>query len=177
MTVYLINKKIIKQFKNKFYSRINIVKLTKNGHVKKIAGKPFSRGDYNYNPSELLKEKFYLKELNDYNFPKVIDYGKDWVALSYCGEELTSKNMPHNWKEQIKEIVSELDNHNIIHRDIKKGNVLVLNKKIKLIDFGWAVFKNENHYISPRELDPNISKDLIYNNKKALEWFMKSNEK
>ena len=181
-----IMKKYIELFKNiifkklntNYFSRINKVYLTKEGHVKKVAGKPFSRGKHNYDPLKLLKrEIIFLKIMNGNNTPNVIDDGENWVTLSYCGEELSTRNLPKDWMKQIIKISKHLDNTNIIHRDIKKGNVLVSNNKLYLIDFGWAVFKNENKYISPRELDKKIPKSHIYDNKKALEWFISSYEK
>lgn len=173
-----LKNKILKKINPNYFSRINNVTLTDKGEIKKTAGKPFSRGHYNYDPLHLLKREIrFLKLLNGKNTPKVIDIGTNWVTLEYCGEELSKKNLPDNWVEQITEISQHLNDFNIIHRDIKKGNILVLNNKIYLIDFGWAVFKNEFHFVSPRELEQNIPKSHIYNNFDALKWFVSSYEK
>ncbi len=174
-----VYKNMIKdKFRRKLFSRINKVELTKHGDIKKIAGKSFSRGVYNYDPSLLLKREIsFLKKLKGNHFPKIKEIGNNWMILSYCGQKISKYNIPKNWKKQISDICDELNEHNIIHRDIKQGNVLVHNDIIYLIDFGWAVFEQEEFYICPRELDVTISKELIYDNKKAFQWLVSSYER
>jgi len=51
--------------------------------------------------------------------------------------------LPNDWKDQLVEIIRELDRAGVIHRDIKLDNLMVKDGVIKLIDFGWAKFKDE----------------------------------
>lgn len=82
-------------------------------------------------------EKRILKELNNIHFPKVFDIEGEF-AIEDCGELLTIENLPSDWKSQLAQIVFELKNSKIQHRDIKPDNLCVKNNVIMLIDFGWA---------------------------------------
>tara|TARA_Y100001968_G_scaffold268912_1_gene259505 strand:+ start:2521 stop:3099 length:579 start_codon:yes stop_codon:yes gene_type:complete len=168
--IYLnVLKSFLKFFNpNYLHSRINNVFLNTNGNVIKKAGNIFTRGQYVYSPIDLLnREVLFLKKLNGVNAPLLINRGKDWIEMENCGEILTRKNLPLDWRKQISSITNNLSNLGIIHRDIKEGNVLVKNNKIYLIDFGWAVFVDEKYYISPRELTKEL-KVNIYDNYQAL---------
>lgn len=157
---------------NFYISRINSVARKKNGNILKKAGKPFNRGQYNFDPKYLIaREKMFLETLDGIFAPKLIASGDDWIEMEYVGEPISKKNLPSDWKVQIKNISSELNKLSIIHRDIKKENILVKNNKIFLIDFGWSVFRNEQYFLSPRELSK-IPKKLIYDNFYALNYFI-----
>ncbi|MBC8491273.1 MAG: protein kinase family protein, partial [Candidatus Marinimicrobia bacterium] len=80
-----------------------------------------------------------LKSLNNKHFPKLLEIGDNWFDMEYCGEKLNEQNLPKDWDVQIDEILNELNKANIIHRDIRPHNLMIINSVIKLIDFGWAV--------------------------------------
>jgi hypothetical protein len=82
-------------------------------------------------------ERRILKELNNVHFPKVYDVDGE-LAVEDCGELLTVNNLPQDWKAQLVQIVFELKDAEVQHRDIKPDNLMVKNGVIKLIDFGWA---------------------------------------
>ena len=61
--------------------------------------------------------------------------------MSYEGESLYNKfKLPKDWKNQIKEIFDLLTQNKIYYPEFRLQNILILNKKIKFIDFGLANF-------------------------------------
>lgn len=156
-------------------SRINIVSLTLEGNVRKQAGSKFTRGQYQYDPVLLLhREASFLKRLDSKYFPRLLDEKDDWITISHCGSELSSENIPKDWRQQIEQISVALEAANIVHRDIKPGNVTVLEGQLQLIDFGWAISGDEEPYVCPRELCQEVPRNRIYDNRAALEWVVSS---
>lgn len=84
-------------------------------------------------------ERRILSKLDNIHFPKVYDVNGEF-AVEDCGDLLTVNNLPSDWKEQLVQIVFELKNAEVQHRDIKPDNLMVKNNIIKLIDFGWSRF-------------------------------------
>jgi len=102
-----------------------------------------------------------LKILNGKkHFPQVIRFGNRIIWMTYCGEPLTKKNLPKNWKKQCAEIEETLHKCNIYHQDLigkDKNTVYPFHKNIHvkdgmiyLIDFGiWASkFSNGFHTVT-----------------------------
>jgi len=84
-------------------------------------------------------EKESLKLLEEYDIsPKIIDSNENSLLLSDCGERIDNENLPDDWKEQLITIHEILEYENIYHNDIKPDNFSVKDKKIYLIDYGWA---------------------------------------
>lgn len=69
----------------------------------------------------------------------VVEYGGDYSLLDYL-----KKNYPLSdtlMKKIAKELLSAvcyLHEKNIVHRDIKLQNILMLDETVKLIDFGFS---------------------------------------
>lgn len=82
-------------------------------------------------------EKRILTHLNNLHFPKVYDLDGE-MAVEDCGELLTTDNLPQDWKSQLVQIVFELREAGVQHRDIKPDNLCAKDGVIKLIDFGWS---------------------------------------
>lgn len=80
------------------------------------------------------------------NFPKLLryDYKNFKLYMSYCGSNLTKKNLPNNWSKQIKEISDLLKLYKIELLDLQPKNITCLNDTIYLIDFDSYRF-NENY--------------------------------
>ena len=107
----------------------------------------------------------------------VYDWGKDgdtyYIVMEYLrGTDLKSGIRKHGALEskkvaqigsQIAQALSEAHRHDIIHRDIKPQNIMVLrNGNVKVMDFGIARAKNSHlttdnsvlgtaHYVSPEQ--------------------------
>jgi len=120
---YLLDKKtIIKKYNEK-------LRWTTKGHE---------------NSSDIfLKEIKMLQKIQHSNHvPKVISYEDNAIKMSYEGESLYNNfKLPKDWKEQIKEIFDSLSENKIYYPEFRLQNILVLNKKIKFVDFGLAEFK------------------------------------
>lgn len=86
------------------------------------------------------REIYWLQKLSSKRFPLLLGYNeKDFcIKMNYVGEPISKKNCPHDWKEQVEDIINCLELANCSHNDIKPGEILVQNNTISLIDFGWA---------------------------------------
>lgn len=106
-----------------------------------------------YNEYDCFKREVYiLKLLQQYEWcPKLLwNNGKDMIVTSYCGEPLTKENCPQNALIQVQKILKDLERKRVKHNDIirndkymKKCELLVMNKKVYLCDFGWASIDND----------------------------------
>lgn len=84
-----------------------------------------------------------LKDNKSIHFPNVKDLNDGAIWIEDCGDRINIDNLPENWREQLKKIVVDLKDNKIEHRDIKPDNLMVKDGIIKLIDFGWARFKDD----------------------------------
>lgn len=103
----------------------------------------------NYPPytKELVeRESFWLDKLKHTGFvPELIDVYKNSITMSYCGEVLNSENMPNDFYKQLSDIKTQLLYHRCFYNDWKHDNILVLQNKIYLIDFGWTPMIKEDY--------------------------------
>jgi hypothetical protein len=81
---------------------------------------------------KLYKKKHFPILLSKNNYNKIM--------MTYCGEDM-DENIPVDWKQQINTIIKELEKSQIFHNDMWKGNFLVYNNIIHIIDFGWSTIK------------------------------------
>jgi hypothetical protein len=70
--------------------------------------------------------------------PTILDEGKNVITMEFLGNPVTKENLPPDYKNQIYSIVKELESMNCCSNDIKIENILVLNKKLRLIDYEWS---------------------------------------
>ena len=92
------------------------------------------------------REKFLGTLLNKFDwYPKLLfsDDSKKLLIFNYAGEPLTKENAPKDVIQQFNNIISDLEKLNIQHNDITEGELLVLNDKLYLCDFGWGTIANE----------------------------------
>lgn len=100
----------------------------------------------------LLKNevKWYQKFCNCAEFPqhtpKLLDYSYDSLVLEFAGSPITKETIPVDFKNQIREIAYFLQNNHCYHCDITPGNLLVLDNRLFLIDFGWSVKVGQDPY-------------------------------
>lgn len=111
--------------------------------VSKEGGKVFKKQTGFMAYGLVANERRILKDATTIHFPKLFEDKGDMVVMEDCGDMITIENLPQDWKEQLVTIIMELKAHNIQHRDIKPENLMVKDGVIKLIDFGWARFYDD----------------------------------
>lgn len=121
----------------------------------------------------LCREKTILSVLDKYHhFPKVRLWLGKILGLSYCGVPVIKATLPDDWEVQLAEIHSALVKEKIIHRDVRPENFLIKDCMLYLIDFGWAILKDEppfgpdcigDKFKSPTGWDDNYSFQQVVN--------------
>jgi len=87
------------------------------------------------------REVFFLKLFNKQGFkwcPKLIHYDDTNIVTEYVGEEVNTNNIPDDYINQYYQILKDLDSLNIRHNDIKHTSILVHNKQLFIVDYGWT---------------------------------------
>lgn len=114
-----------------------------NNYVDDILVKFFTFG-----PSSNQHECNILKILESSPYNKIIlyDYSTNYFATTTIGEQL-----PENWFMRRDYFVCLLNQiqfaheQNIVHRDIRKGNIIFYNTEPLLIDWGFAIFQDHRY--------------------------------
>lgn len=151
-------------------SRINTIEFFENGRVRKKAGPNFFRQFRKFNTCEaILREIEILKKIEYTQIsPKILAVEEDAFIMEKVGEPICKNNLPQDWREQIDNIHKTLQKYKIIHRDIKRQNLMVMAGKIYLIDYGWSLIEGNGFFLCPQDLCKEIPKELIYDNLLAL---------
>ncbi len=82
-----------------------------------------------------------LHKVSEYpHFPYLLSYDskKLIIYMTYCGENLSFKNVPSDFKNQLNEIKTVMRIFNINSNDMIKRNICCLGNEIKIIDFGLS---------------------------------------
>ena len=122
---------------------INLEKniVTKSFSLKQSRPLLWGSGYHSY-----LRELECLKLLQNYkNFPKVISYNKNdlEICMEYRGTAISEiKKIDFDYKSQIKDIADALFVNKITYYDIRKGNFVIKNNLISLIDFEWCLYED-----------------------------------
>ncbi|KAK5578621.1 hypothetical protein RB653_008293 [Dictyostelium firmibasis] len=127
-----------------------------------------------------------LNEIGFLNFckhPNIVGYLRShlvddtiWIAMEYMqGGTLTEASQGHTFNESCIAYVAKgmlegllyLHAHNIVHRDIKSGNIMMtIDGKIKIVDFGLCVDANERKLVhmagSPFWMSPEMIRGESY---------------
>lgn len=107
----------------------------------KIVKKYFLKKYLNEFPNIMNREVYWLKKMKTFDrTPNLISYDHDEsvVVMSYMGERLSKENIPNDYKQQMYYILNEFKKYGCNHNDIKPRELLVCDKKINIVDFGWS---------------------------------------
>jgi tRNA A-37 threonylcarbamoyl transferase component Bud32 len=129
---YLKNLPVIRKFNNVHTSSVDVC-LLEGYIVRKICIRD-SLGSFMFR-----NEVKALKKLSCFpHFPFLIasDQNSLTIYMTYCGPQLSSDNLPNNWKTQFQEISDIMNTTNVNSNDILLRNVCCLGDEIKIIDFG-----------------------------------------
>lgn len=132
-------------------------------------------------PKMFDREVYWLEKLSNSGVtPIYISSNKrcNSVTMEYAGEYLTKQNMPKNYEEQTKNIIDVLKQYQCSHNDIKPSELLILDERIRLIDFSWSTKIGEP--ISkdwPEELGCHFKYDIHnfndeYSLKQSINWIL-----
>ncbi|WGD34888.1 hypothetical protein [Olleya sp. YS] len=124
----------------------------------KIASFPVSHNENRF--LNTLKDSIYFPKV--LSFSKVGDYDKVEIEKINGVSFLEINNIASFWSTSgindfIKDLIDmliELNNNDIIHRDIRPNNILVVSNdrgklSPRLIDFGWSVYNYDKNKITP----------------------------
>ena len=129
---YLGNLKTIYKFQNEHNNSLDVCLL--EGYIVKKKCFANSLGNYMFQ-----NEVAALSKLSGYpHFPLLFEYDANMliIYMSYCGNLISSKNIPLNWKEQVNEIKEIMTILNVNSNDMIPRNICCLDNEIKIIDFG-----------------------------------------
>lgn len=142
--------------------KYGIAYLGMNMYGEKCVIKQLKRAMLERTGSKVVYEMQVLESLDDDRFPRFISKFKDEYREGYILEYIEGKvfydllrkekykfSRPEIYKicSQLLEIVEELQNNNIVHRDIRTPNVILReDNELALIDFGLARFIDDVNY-------------------------------
>jgi predicted Ser/Thr protein kinase len=116
----------------------NVTTRDKAVFVKKVIHDKYKKYDF------VNREVHWLKKLELFDrTPKIISFNSNSMIMTYMGNPIQKNTIPTDWKEQIKYIVDSLKSFIVSHNDIQSEEILVLGKKINLIDFQHATNTRE----------------------------------
>ena len=119
-----------------------------------------SRADTDTNLHIALTHEFKtLAGLRHPNIISVLDYGYDnhqqpFYTMEYIENSINilEVGQSQNLKDKVYLLIellqglAYLHRHQIIHRDLKPENIMVVNNQVKVLDFGLAIFQQEENF-------------------------------
>lgn len=118
--------------RNGYTSSVDIYK-DEGYAIKKVKGNPL-RKCLQWEIDALKR----IASVSTKHFPIILEVKGDRFKMDYCGEPPTKATIPKDVEEQIVEILRVLKAANVLHRDMRPGNLLILGSTLKVVDFGWA---------------------------------------
>ena len=104
--------------------------------------------DYGNLTEELItREIYWLRKLQPFGVsPKFIKRTFNNILMSYCGEPVTSAEFKTNdIQKQFILIMKVLNQNYCFYNDFKLDNLLILDGKLSIIDFGWCSLIKEDY--------------------------------
>ncbi|CAD8209446.1 unnamed protein product [Paramecium octaurelia] len=167
-----------------------IVKMGTDRHGNKVAIKMYDKAQLKGERfNNLIKEINALRILSHDQITKLYDvyHYTTYINLvmEYCGTEslyqllksTPTRTIPKEFAlhiiHQLLKILHYIHDRNVCHRDIKLENILIQNKRIKLIDFGFSTFTNQPitcHCGTPSYMAPEVVSKLKYDGRGADIW-------
>lgn len=116
-------------------------------------GQSVTKEQYRFKNHDLISnESRILQKLSGRHFPALVSEANGEIEIEHCGSPISTENLPDDWKEQLVEIIRDLKESEVVHRDIRIENLMVKDGIIKLIDFGWACKFGTESNDNPPEL-------------------------
>jgi tRNA A-37 threonylcarbamoyl transferase component Bud32 len=122
-----------------------------------------------------MREVMFLAALDGVDgFPKLVKLTETALYLRHCGEWLVEARPPVEMvREQLAQILEELEGHRIRHRDITGQNLVWdwEEERLTLVDFGWSVWDWEED--TPVTIRSAVGEDIVSDREQAekvLEW-------
>lgn len=147
--------------------RYGIAYLVTNDQNERFVLKQLKKEMIQDTKDNLFYEEKTLRNLDNPHFPKFISKYEDKDVEGYILEYIDgvvfedlivedkytfSRDEIYKVGSQLLELVEILQNHNIVHRDIRLPNVILKeNKEIALIDFGLARFIDHDRYFKEED--------------------------
>lgn len=142
--------------------RYGIVYLAEDNNLRKCIIKQLKKEMLKTSKKKLFYEQEILKSLNDAKFPAFIEkletkdlqaYVLEYISGTVIEDLLMNESYSFSKVQifkianQLLEIISILQNNNIVHRDIRPPNVILKdNGNVVLIDFGLARYIDDKKY-------------------------------
>lgn len=150
--------------------------------AKKDINKRYERFKYGVEKIEAIQKNVDgIIEILDKHVPERFEAGKAWYLMPKCEKFQLNHKCDLKTKlssmKGLAEAINKLHEHGLTHRDIKPDNILILNGKLVLADFGllWDESDSSNnrlttmherigpYKISPYELqDIDITRDVVF---------------
>ena len=137
-----------------------LVEKNNKRYAMKILRNEYDASDKNLKIKRFLREAEILSQINHPNVIKIYEYGiSEAEEIPYIIMEfMPGKPLNHYMRmfsfttdqivsiiRQVSESLNAVHEHNILHRDIKPGNILMTDDiRLKLTDFGIAKVSNSN---------------------------------
>lgn len=116
------------------------------------------------------REVFWLNKLAPYDIvPRLVTYTDDTIITEYCGKSVTMEQ----WKDpkiqkQLIRIIKILLENNCFYNDFSPNNFLLLNGKIRIIDFEWCPMVKED-FSCDNSFDSKIVRKIYGNEYQLLD--------